>query len=104
MVAYKSGAFVRSRYYTPSQKMCLEWISRSITQDLQNHDLIERHIPRMCMRVIPSGRRPSCKTVLSKKFPLNYSLTELPFYVIQRFFPLEKLPVPENNFALTIPF
>ena len=29
MAAYKSGAFVRSKYYTPFQKTPLKWIPRS---------------------------------------------------------------------------
>ena len=29
MAAYKTGAFVRSKYYTPFQKTPLKWIPRS---------------------------------------------------------------------------
>ena len=29
MVAYKTGAFMRSKYYTPFQKRCLKWIPHS---------------------------------------------------------------------------
>ena len=36
MAAYKSGAFVRSKYYTPFKKTRLKWIPRSKSEALKS--------------------------------------------------------------------
>ena len=37
MAAYKTGAFVRSKYYTPSKERPLKWIP-VLNQELQNQE------------------------------------------------------------------
>ena len=44
MAAYKTGAFVRSKYYTRFQKTPLKWIPRSKSGDSKSRPLWAAHI------------------------------------------------------------
>ena len=43
MAAYKTGALVHLKYYTPFQKISLKWITRS-KQEFQNDNPVRLHV------------------------------------------------------------